>query len=333
MPCLQSNSQLHNKTYLLLTTSFSVKMTPRISPTTTTTHPPHSLYRFKRNSTLHTYATKHFQSNKFRTRTPLKQLHTLPQILLELHKTIKTKRLYDPTNPSIILCDPALEKVLNSKYLSTHQAVTSILKQLTLIHTPEPPTPPQHQLIFLRTPHLPNPQPPSHPLPTTTLSNLLRNISQALHTIKNPESPPKVRLIAYNSLEKFKTLFTSHNQNPFNLSAPTLLKLHSLHNLHNNHPLYSDITTQYAFTQDLDLLLQTPPVSHPSTPLTYHNSYLTLLRYISSKHLWHPHNPSIILTQNDQLGQLFGVNTFHLNQLHHLLQAHTFPVPLTPSTP
>lgn len=270
-----------------------------------------SLYRFKSKSTLRTYATNHFSSNRFRINTPSKQLHTLQAILLELNNIIKKKKLYDATNPIIIECDPEMAKAFNEQTLSTHQALTNTLQQLTLIYTPDPPNPNPNQHPF--------------PLPNTTLSNFLCNISRARKITKNPTSPQTQRSIATCFLKRFSTHTTSHKSNPFNLPTKTLLEYNSLPNMHKDHPLYPDNQTKYTFTSQLRLILRTSPQppSHPQRPLTYADSYKTLFTYIRSKQLLHPTNESIILVQNNPLGQLFGVNSLHLNQLHYFLQNNT----------
>ena len=45
---------------------------------------------------------------------------------------LRSEKLYDPKNPSIIMCDPDLEIALNMKDLHVTQIRGQILKQLTL---------------------------------------------------------------------------------------------------------------------------------------------------------------------------------------------------------
>ena len=271
----------------------------------------YSLYKFKPNSNLRNYAISHFRSNRFRTIKPSKQLHTLQDILHELNDIISDKKLYDVTNPIIINCDPDMTTAFNEQTLTTHEALTNILKQLTLVHTPEPPNPNPNQYPF--------------PLPNTTLSNFLCNISRATKTTKNPASCHTQRSIANRFLKKFSTQTNSHRSNPFNLPPLTLLEYSSLPNMHKDHPLYSDNQTTYTFTTKLRLILRTSPhpPSRPQRPLTYIDSYKTLFEYILRKRLRHPTNESIILVKDNPLGELFGVNTFHIHQLHYFLQNNT----------
>lgn len=66
-------------------------------------------YVFKNNSTLHQYL-KHKINN-------LKEFNTLREILTFLKHIIKNEKMFDDTNPAIILCSKDLETALNMKAL------------------------------------------------------------------------------------------------------------------------------------------------------------------------------------------------------------------------
>ena len=57
----------------------------------------------------------------------------LVEIFEKLKVILRSEKLYDPMNPSIIMCDPDLEYVLNMKDLHVTEIRNQILKQLTLV--------------------------------------------------------------------------------------------------------------------------------------------------------------------------------------------------------
>lgn len=62
-----------------------------------------------------------------------KNLWTLVEILLDIKEIIKTKRMFDPNNPAIILCDQEMEKVLNMKAIHVSQIRSVIQQHLELV--------------------------------------------------------------------------------------------------------------------------------------------------------------------------------------------------------
>ena len=54
----------------------------------------------------------------------------LMEILEDLKVIVRSEKLYDPKNPSIIMCDPDLEIALNMKDLHVTEIRDQILKQL-----------------------------------------------------------------------------------------------------------------------------------------------------------------------------------------------------------
>jgi len=59
--------------------------------------------------------------------------YMLVEIFEKLKVILRSEKLYDPMNPSIIMCDPDLEYVLNMKDLHVTEIRHQILKQLTLV--------------------------------------------------------------------------------------------------------------------------------------------------------------------------------------------------------
>ena len=56
----------------------------------------------------------------------------LAELLSEIQMIVRTEGLFDPSNPSIIVFDPCLEKALNMKDLHFMEIRDQILKQVTL---------------------------------------------------------------------------------------------------------------------------------------------------------------------------------------------------------
>ena len=57
----------------------------------------------------------------------------LVEILEKLKVIVRSEKLFDPKNPSIIMCDPDLEMALNMKDIHVTEVRHQILKQLTLV--------------------------------------------------------------------------------------------------------------------------------------------------------------------------------------------------------
>ena len=84
----------------------------------------YSTYRFKPESKLKEYL---FIKTKVK-----RSYYMLMEIFEDLKVILRSEKLYDPKNPSIIMCDPDLEIALNMKDLHVTQIRDQILKQLTL---------------------------------------------------------------------------------------------------------------------------------------------------------------------------------------------------------
>ena len=85
----------------------------------------YSRYRFKPESKLKEYL--YIKTNIKRS------YYMLVEILEDLKVIVRSEKLYDPKNPSIIMCDPDLEIALNMKDLHVTEVREQILKQLTLL--------------------------------------------------------------------------------------------------------------------------------------------------------------------------------------------------------
>ena len=97
----------------------------------------HRTRYFKEDSMLQVYLAR-----KFPTVFSLsKKEVTLHLILIYLERVISGEGLFDPHNPSIVLCDPPLENALNVKALLTIQVKWYVIRQL--VYLIEPPLPPQ----------------------------------------------------------------------------------------------------------------------------------------------------------------------------------------------
>jgi Zinc finger, C3HC4 type (RING finger)/SWIB/MDM2 domain len=69
--------------------------------------------------------------------------YNLYEVLIALKKVITSDRLYDPQNPTVILCDDLLEDVLEVKALHVSEIKDHVIKQLFLVdETLEPPPTP-----------------------------------------------------------------------------------------------------------------------------------------------------------------------------------------------
>ena len=66
-----------------------------------------------------------------------KRDYNLYEILLALKKMIASKKMYDPQNPTVILCDEHLEDALNVKALHVSDVRDYIIRQLPLIEEEE----------------------------------------------------------------------------------------------------------------------------------------------------------------------------------------------------
>ena len=96
-----------------------------LNPThTVITQPLSSLtvISFKEGSTLKGYIER-------RTLVP-KSFYTIGEALALLMKVIATEGMYDKGNPSIVICSPELEEILNRKALHTSQLTDRIMSQV-----------------------------------------------------------------------------------------------------------------------------------------------------------------------------------------------------------
>ena len=85
----------------------------------------YSRYRFKPDSRLREYL--------FNKTNIKRSYYMLIEIMENLKVIVRSEKLYDPKNPSIIMCDPDLEIALNMKDLHVTEVREQILKQLTLL--------------------------------------------------------------------------------------------------------------------------------------------------------------------------------------------------------
>ena len=85
----------------------------------------YSRYRFKPQSKLKDYL---FMKMKVK-----RSYYMLMEIMENLKVIVRSEKLYDPKNPSIIMCDSDLEIALNVKDLHIIEVRAQILKQLTLV--------------------------------------------------------------------------------------------------------------------------------------------------------------------------------------------------------
>ncbi len=85
----------------------------------------YSRYRFKPDSKLREYL---FMKTKVK-----RSYYLLVEIMERLKMILRSEKLYDLKNPSIIMCDSDLEMALNMKDLHVTEIRNQILKQLTLV--------------------------------------------------------------------------------------------------------------------------------------------------------------------------------------------------------
>ena len=89
--------------------------------------------RFKVNSKVHRYLAYH--SPGFVTLR--KRDYNLYEVILALKKLIVSEKLYDPQNPTVILCNEFLEDALEVKALHVTEVKDFVIKQMPLIDQEE----------------------------------------------------------------------------------------------------------------------------------------------------------------------------------------------------
>lgn len=76
---------------------------------------------FKENSCLEQYLKK---------KIPLREFNTLRSILVILREIIRNEKMFDETNPCIILCSPEFEKAINMKALHVSEIKNVVVSQM-----------------------------------------------------------------------------------------------------------------------------------------------------------------------------------------------------------
>ena len=131
----------------------------------------------------------------------------LVEILEKLKVILRSEKLYDPMNPSIIMCDPDLEYVLNMKDLHVTEIRNQILKQLTLVK----------QQNWRKNFNTYRKEDPSFS-PRASTSTTLGPDKEAKYTVK----PPLMELLRTECEETDKATFTF--EEVFHLLSKYLLK-------------------------------------------------------------------------------------------------------------
>ena len=79
------------------------------------------LVKFKTNSTLEQFLLQ---------KTGNKEKFTFKQILIALKNVIRSEELYDPRNPSVVLCSQELERTLNMRALHVSELPNLVISQI-----------------------------------------------------------------------------------------------------------------------------------------------------------------------------------------------------------
>jgi hypothetical protein len=88
--------------------------------------------KFAEGSKLHCYLKKKYRIGIFNS--PFTQVYT---VCNALRKIILEERLFDPQNPSIIICNEELENALDQKAIHESELKRNVCKQLFVVNSPE----------------------------------------------------------------------------------------------------------------------------------------------------------------------------------------------------
>ena len=90
-------------------------------PNETSKKDEEALVKFKTNSTLEQFLLQ---------KTGNKEKFTFKQILIALKNIIRSEELYDPRNPSVVLCSQELERTLNMRALHVSELPNLVISQI-----------------------------------------------------------------------------------------------------------------------------------------------------------------------------------------------------------
>ena len=166
-----------------------------------------SLFKFKPLSKL-----KQFIAERTKVR---KTYYTLAEILTILKNVIRSERMFDSRNPSVILCSPELERALNMKALHVTEIRGLVLLQTTKV---------EDQTLKKFT----------HMIPNDDLQSDLN--AELKHTKNDDRKPQPLKVIKVTNIPA--AIFTDKNAR-FNLKPKFLKVIHSIPNVNLEQNIFS----------------------------------------------------------------------------------------------
>jgi len=228
-----------------------------------------------------------------------KSTTTLHKVLQALKDIISSEVLYDTTNPSIILCDFALENALNVRALHLTEIRNQVLLQLTLQLKLQNILRAQPNILGVPVDHQENiPVDHQQNIPVDHQQNIPVDHQQNIQVQPNIQNiliqvQPNIQNILIQLQNKSNQIINQLNLNP----------------------------KKYNIKPDFYKVLQKlPNLSTP--PYTYNDLCKYLSQYIlnNKKRFFDDRNIKVALVFNDELGKAFGVQAFHRTQVTNLLR-------------
>jgi len=307
----------------------------------------HSLFKFKVGAPLGKYIASKMGQKK--------ETQTLAQVLTVLKETIRGEGMFDESNPSIILCDPSLERALSMKALHVTEIRDLVLNQLEKISDPSL----TNTATFSSPPSLNNSQSQvlgrsmsipagniSPPAITTTVNSQPSVSPNTQPSIPPTSQPSTLPLRAHpsappSSVEPVSGQSTMTARERSCAPRPNVISSH----------VYNNPSARFSLKPDfLSVIRSIPGVDPHQILFSYEQVTLLLSKYILAKKLtlFDQRNIKVALVENDPLGKAFNVKAFHRCQVTNLLRSQliqveeeptncgvssTTPDPGTPGTP
>jgi len=238
-----------------------------------------TLFKFKTNSTLKQFITSNTNIKK--------NIYSLEEVLIILKDAIRGERLFDPKNPSVIICSKPLEQALKMKALHVTEIRDLVLKQLERV----PPNSLENQINNYQTIRCNSST--SSTQPSSIITNNSINITEP--TVN--EAPRVVRTAGIAS-----SIYTDKNSR-FRLKPDFLKVVRMVPDLSSE----DKIKTIFSY-EEVTLLL---------------SKYILSRKHQMFDH----RNIKLAIVANDPLGVAFGVKAFHRCQVNSLLRSQLIPLP------
>jgi len=289
-----------------------------------------SLFKFKPGEPLGKYISFKTSQNK--------PLYSLGEVLTVLKDVIRGEGMFDEFNPSIILCDPALEEALGMKALHVTEIRDLVLKQLEKVS--DPPPPPPTNLCTSTTPTTSLCPPSNSSLfaqeTKTALSNLSRSLSNPSATPTSSLTPPTSSVTPPTSIPILPTSTASQlplssisqtsSIQPRSAQATMTARQQSC----NPRPsvigahIYNNPSARFILKKDFQPVIRSVPGVDPrQTTFSYEQVTLLLSKYILARKatMFDQRNIKVALVADDPLGKAFNVKAFHRCQVTNFLRS------------